>query len=197
MNGLPRVICARPTTWAIGLVLSGLAVSCDSPSVASPPSLISRDDDALFQTDSLGYTLRASPGGFYGEIGVTFTNRSSGTVYIVNCGGITAVQFERRVNAGWQMVWSAVVRACLSEPITVPAGATYRTRVWIFGGYPGSNSYPQFSIPDIAGEYRAVWVNVLSSYQERLPFGDPLPLEQRVSNRFMLATEPRLDDPAP
>lgn len=153
---------------------------------------ITRDVGALFQTDSLRYTLRAQSIGFDGEIGLTFTNRTGGTVYIVNCNEATAVSLEKRVAGQWETVWSPPIPLCLSQPITIAAGATYRTRIWIFGGYPGVNSYPKFSTTDIAGEYRAVWGQVLSSYQsDSLPFGTPLPTDRRVSNRFMLATERR------
>ena len=162
------------------------------PACLSAQAHITRDVGALFQTDSLRYTLRADSGGFEGEIGVTFTNRTSGTAYIVNCKGATAVSLEKRIAGQWKSVWSPPIPLCLSAPITVASGATYRTRVWIFGGHPGSNAYPQFSITDIAGEYRAVWGLVLSSYQtDSLPFGTPLPIDRRVSNRFMLMVDQR------
>ena len=151
---------------------------------------ITRDVGALFQTDSLRYTLRAQSVGFDGEIGLTFTNRTGGTVYIVNCNESTAVSLEKRVAGQWETVWSPPIPLCLSKPITIAVGATYRTRIRIFGGYPGANSYPKFSTTDIAGEYRAVWAQVLSSYQpDSLPFGARLPIDRRVSNRFILATE--------
>ena len=59
----------------------------------------------------------------------------------------------------------------------------------MFGGYPGSNAYPQFAVADPAGVYRAVWHDVLGSYQDRLPFGEPLPLSLRTSNRFTLTVQ--------
>jgi hypothetical protein len=162
------------------------------PACLAAQARITRDKGALFQTDSLRYRLRAADKGYDGEIGVTFTNRTSGTVYITNCHGATAVSLEKRVAGDWKNVWSPPIPLCLSPPITVPAGATYRTRIWIFGGYPEVNTYPKFSVTDIAGEYRAVWGQVLSSYQtDSLPFGAPLPMGHRVSNRFLLETERR------
>ncbi len=61
------------------------------PAFGGAQAQITRDIGALFQTDSLRYTLRATSWGLDGEIGVTFTNRTSGTVYIVNCKGATGV----------------------------------------------------------------------------------------------------------
>ena len=146
---------------------------------------------ALFQTDSLEYTLAAGVRGYSGEIGVRFTNRTGQTVYFVNCNGATGVRLEKRIGAQWQSVWSPVLPACLSAPITVQPGATHGFRIHVFGGYPGSNTAPQFAVADIAGEYRAVWPDALRSYQDRLPFGEPRALAHRVSNTFVLRVEPR------
>ena len=172
------------------LLVNGCQERAISAGVATV-SPVTRDAGALFQTDSLAYTLRAGGAGYQADVGVTLTNRTTGTIYIVNCGGATSVQLEKRVGIAWQGVWSPAIPLCLSPPITVSVGSTYRTRISIFGGYPGTNGHPQFSVADVTGEYRAVWGSVLSSYQDRLPFGDPLPLEWRTSNRFTLTAEPR------
>ncbi len=182
---------------AAGLVAAFALAGCQDPTLApdareAPSSVVStRDTAALFQTDSLAYTLRAGVSGYEGEIGVTLTNRTNGTIYIVNCREATGVRLEKRTSTGWQTVWSPHIPSCMSAPIVVPVGGVRRTRIPIFGGYPNSNAHPQFSVADVAGEYRAVWGSVLSSYQDRLPFGEPLPLESRTSNRFTLRTEPR------
>ena len=180
----------RITTFA--LVLCALAACGGDVTTAPGPTaklIAERDTDTGFQTDSLAYTLRAGRSGYETRIAAVFTNRSASTVYIVNCGGATAVSLEKLVGDQWQRVWSPVIPACLSQPITVPAGGTWRTELWVFGGYPGSNSYPQFEVADPAGVYRAVWHGVLISYQDRLPFGEPLPLPLRASNRFTLAVQ--------
>jgi|GEM_PF-1429763 len=173
------------------LLVNGCPERATSPGVTGVSPVV-RDTAALFQTDSLAYTLRAGSVGYQADVGVTLTNRTTGTIYIVNCSGSTNVQLEKRVGVAWQGVWSPAIPLCLSLPITVPVGSTYRIRISIFGGYSGTNTYPQFSVADVTGEYRAVWGSVLSTYQDRLPsFGEPLPLEWRTSNRFTLAAEPR------
>jgi hypothetical protein len=154
------------------------------------PAPVTRDSAALFQTDSLAYVLRADATTFDGAVGVTLTNRTGATLYIMNCGGSTGVTLEKRVSGQWQGVWSPGVLACLSPPITVSSGGTYRTNIRVSGGFPQSNLYPQLATADVAGEYRLVWRSVLSSYQDPLPFGEPLPLEWRVSNRFTLTVAP-------
>ena len=162
------------------------------PACDAAQAQITRDIGALFQTDSLRYTLRATSWGFDGEIGVTFTNRTSGTVYIVNCKGATGVFLEKHLAGQWRYVWAPPIQLCLSRPITVVPGATYRTHVRLVGGSPESFLAPKFSTSEIAGEYRAVWGQVLSSYlSDSAPFGVQLPIGQRVSNRFRLKADRR------
>jgi hypothetical protein len=176
-------------------VVLGLAACREpgtKPEVTATTADITRDDDAQFQTDSLAYTLGANSIGYVGEIGVTFINRTGATVYIVNCGGSTGLSLQKRIEGNWRGVWSPVVPLCLSPPITVTADGTYRTKIGIFGGYPNSNTFPQFAIQDIAGEYRAVWYSVLSTYQaSSSSFGEQLPLDARISNRFTIAVQSR------
>lgn len=193
------VRCAR-TAFARCCAITGVAViatgalGCGDSSVAPDSHAVTpvtRSATALFQTDSLAYTLRLGGNWYQGEIGVTFTNRTSAAVYIVNCGGATELRLEKLVDGQWRDFWAPVLFACLSAPITVPAGDTYRTRIGIAAGLPGTNTAPQFASPDITGEYRAVWTEVLSSYQDRLPFGEPLPLTARISNSFFLTAPAR------
>lgn len=145
----------------------------------------------LFQTDSTSYTLLAGSHGYQAEIKVRFTNRTADAVYFVNCSGATSVSLEKRIDDAWVEVWTPALQRCLSQPITVPPGGTYDWSISVFGGYPGTNTLPQFTVTNVAGNYRLVWHDALQSYQDRLPFGVPLALEQRVSNRFDLLSPPR------
>lgn len=189
MRRLPKYVASLLAASALSAVVAcGDQIAVSEP---VPDTSLLRDAAASFQTDSLAYTLRAGSVGYEGRVGVTLTNRSGRTAYIVNCNGATAVSFEKLVEGRWQAVWEPPIPACLSAPITVPAGETYRTSVYVFSGYPGTNWHPQFAGTEIAGVYRAVWHNVLRSFQPQLPFGEPLPLEARVSNRFALAVPTR------
>lgn len=141
---------------------------------------------ALFRTDSVAYTLRARDNGFETRIGVTFTNRTSDTTYFVNCNGSVGVSLEKMIDGNWRNAWSPVMPACLSPPIAVAPGATRSMPIELFAGFAGSNVYPQFAVAEISGIYRAVWNSAVTGYQSQLPFGEPLPLAQRTSNRFTL-----------
>jgi hypothetical protein len=178
------------------LLLSFVAAGCsggvEGDVIVDPTApLIARDLAALFQTDSLRYTLKAFSGSYDGTIGVVFTNGTPDTAFIVNCAGSTSLALEKLVDGGWVRAWSPVLPACLSPPIVIAPGRQYRSDVRIFSGYVGSNLYPQFSITDITGIYRIVWDNVLRTYQDRLPFGEPVGPDRRVSNRFELIAPPR------
>jgi hypothetical protein len=141
---------------------------------------------ALFRTDSVAYTLRARDNGYEAVIGVSFTNRTSDTTYFVNCNGAVGVSLEKLMEGNWRNAWSPVLPACLSPPIVVAPGATRSLPIRVFGGFPGSNVHPQFAVAEISGVYRAVWNSAVTHYQSQLPFGEPLPLAQRISNRFTL-----------
>jgi hypothetical protein len=157
-----------------------------SSSVAPP-----RDVEALFQMDSLRYALADDGSTYMTNLGVRFTNQTGATTYFVNCNGATSLRLEKLVDGAWKPAWSPILPLCLSQPIVVAAGAVHDSRIFVHAGHPGNNYYPKFAITDLEGIYRIVWNDALSSYQDRLPFGDPLPLVQRVSNRFALTVERR------
>jgi hypothetical protein len=176
---------ALGTAQITAVSAQNLAVDTITVTVAVPS--VDRDQFALFQTDSLHYRLSAKSHGYEGRIAYTFTNRTQAPVYIVNCNGITSLWMEKWIDGRWMPAWSPVIPACLSPPIVVQPNATYNAGIFVFSGYPGTRSHPQFSVPVITGVYRVVWKDVLSSYQDRAyPFGAPIPLEMRVSNRFVI-----------
>lgn len=153
---------------------------------------ISFRDAAAFQTDSLSYTLVSAAHGLEGKIAFVFTNPTSAPVYIVNCRGATALRLEKRSGDRWVPAWSPVIPLCLSPPIVVQPGQQYAGVVHVFGGHPSTNMHPQFVVDPVPGVYRIVWTDVLRTYNDRgNPFGEPLPLEQRVSNRFQLRVASR------
>ena len=122
---------------------------------------------------------------------MTFTNRTTATANFVNCQGGTGVELQKLVDDKWTSVWSPALLACLSPPIIVAPGGTHQSIISIFAGYPGSNYFPQFGTTAITGVYRAVWTEVVTDYQDRLPFGNPLPLPHRISNQFTISVKPK------
>lgn len=189
-----RVRAHGAGTAALELTMTadGQTVAATIPvTVARPGAGLTRDTAAAFQTDSLHYTLRATSSGWEARIGFVFTNPTAAPAYVVNCGGATGVTLEKLVDGAWRAGWHAIIPMCLSAPITIAPGARWEPSLYVFGGYPGGNTVPRFEAPDPTGVYRAVWHSVLRTYQDRLPFGDPLPLAQRTSNRFTLTAAPR------
>jgi hypothetical protein len=170
-------------------VLAALALAACSSATESDGAALTALPD--FQTDSVAYTLRSTDVGYEGTIGVRFTNRTSTTANFVNCRGGTGVELQKLVDNTWTSAWSPALLACLSAPIVVAPGGTHQSIISIFAGYKGSNYFPQFNITDIPGVYRAVWTEVVTDYQDRLPFGNPLPLEHRVSNQFTISVKPK------
>jgi hypothetical protein len=93
---------------------------------------------------------------------------------------------EKLVEGAWETVWSPLIPACLSPPITIAGGATYRVDLGIFGAVPGTNVAPQFTTTDLSGTFRLVWHSLVYDYQDHLPFGEPVPQESAMSNAFGL-----------
>lgn len=170
-------------------------LSACSYGVIDPPAgdtPLNRDSAAAFQTESLSYTLVPTAQGLEGEIAFIFTNPTAEPVYIVNCRGMTALRLEKQSGDTWITAWSPVILQCLSPPIVVQPGQQYSGVVHVSSGYPSTNLHPQFSVDPIPGVYRIVWDDVLRTYDDgTYPFGEPIPHEQRVSNRFRLLVASR------
>lgn len=183
-------ILLKRTVPLLALAIGASCSSSTHPEGAALPNGIAAAA-ADFQTDSSSYTLRTTTIAYEGVINVTYTNRSQVTANFVNCRGGTGVELQKLVAGEWKLAWSPVLLLCLSPPIVVPNAGQHQFAIPVFGGYPESNVFPRFSVAEIPGTYRLVWTNVVANYQDRLPFGDPLPLEHRVSNQFTIQVQPR------
>ncbi len=170
------------SVWTLLIIATLLCASaCDT--YTGPD----REDEHPIQTDALLYDLDSDGFGLRVDIPYTFTNRSDGAVYLVNCNGGFGLHLDREGDDGWQLAWSPVLNLCLSPPIVIERNATYIDTLRVRAGEYGSNNYPQFDVEDPAGTYRIVWTAALSSFDANAsPFGEQIPLEQRISNRFAL-----------
>ena len=170
------------------LLLLLAAAACDDSAVApwSVNTFAAQDSLRHFRTDAAAYSLTTTNLGTEGRVGVTLTNRSGRTMYFVNCNGATSLSIQHLDGARWSGFWSPVLRDCLSPPITVPDGGTHFFDIRIFAGKAGSNVHPQFGAAPRTGVYRVIWHDVYFTYQPRLPWGEPVPESQRVSNTFHL-----------
>lgn len=170
---VPRVV--RFTAGAL------LAVVLGCTDLAGPH----RDETLNLQTDALSYVLVPNREGLATQIPYTFTNRTAGSVYLVNCLGGFGLHLERREGQRWESVWGPVLPSCLSEPIVIPPGALFADTVHVWGGV-NADVGPTFDPATAAGRYRLVWDDAYASFQPFLPWGDTIPLQERTSNEFEL-----------
>lgn len=176
--------------FGAGFALLLLACGSDAaPTEGDGP--LERDASAAFQTDSMSYGLVRTTQEYQGRVEMQYTNQRRDTVYVVNCGGATAVRLERLVAGQWRSAYEPPVLNCFSQPIVVAPGASRRFTLLIGAGVAGSAVEPRWPYADVDGTYRIVWGQFLSSYREdRQPRGETLPLDQRLSNRFRLVLSP-------
>ena len=79
--------------------------------------------------------------------------------------------------------WSPTIPLCLSAPIVVAPGTTFRTRLLIFAGRPVTNTEPKFLVGTIDGAFRMIWGAL--SYSG--PAREMIPNDERISNRFSIS----------
>jgi len=158
----------------------------DAPNGRAPDTPgIQRDPGPATQTDSLHYRLSLRDGQQVAEMMVTFRNPTADTVYFIHCNGATPVQLQVPLEEPWVSVWTSEQDACFSPPIAVPPSDSLRRRVLLFDGFkPGDSQMP---LPVVPATYRLVWAGLVRKSTSSAPVGDPLPLEQRTSNPFLLS----------
>jgi hypothetical protein len=148
---------------------------------------VPRDLSAPMQTDTLLYTIRVN-GSLYEattSIRYVYTNLTSTTVYVeATCGGYAPPSLDKFEGGTWVFAWGAAVGACKGPPITIATGQSHSDSLSVVAGTPSSNIEPKFLVKDVPGIYRLVWHGVAAT-----PGGAEIPLEQRVSNRFVLESQ--------
>ena len=161
---------------------------------ACGPFDIDQEFTPLLQTDSSRYTLRETPSGRVEvEIPYTFENRTGAPVFIVNCHGGFLLVLQKEEGGQWVNAWSRDVPACLHNPIVIDMWAQFSDVVYVSACDPDSNCSPKFKDRNATGVYRIRWssISALSSFDAyRSPFGEPIPVQFRVSNPFELV-DPR------
>lgn len=177
MRDSPRGRTPRSAATALALLL----VSC------SPSPQVDRDPTALLQTGALSYALERTELGYRAIIPWTFRNETGGPVYLEHCDGDVRPLLEMDRDGMWFPAWEPYRDTCGSPPLVVPPGGTYADTLELFGAPPQSNVMPVFVFPEIEGVYRMVWPLAHAAYDTAAGVaGELLPLEQRVSNRFVL-----------
>jgi hypothetical protein len=163
------------------LVSALLAGACDSLLSVDP------DPEPAMQTDGLEFRLQSSGSGFEGEIPYSYSNDSGSRIYLVNCNQQLDARLERKSGDDWVLGWAPVLNLCLSAPIIIEPGEIFHDTLRIYAARYGSNSAPQFQFENPEGIYRIRWESALTSFDpDQYPFGEPLGLEKRTSNKFVL-----------
>lgn len=179
---LPRRIVA--TGW---LSLAGCSGPAPAPpsdeSAERPPIALERTEP--FRTNRREYRFVLESDVVTGKVEYRYTNHSARAVHFANCGGSIALHLERKDPDGWRSVWTPMVPACLSPPVTVRPGEVLEGAVPVRAGTPGSEVAPTFPVDRPAATYRLVGSG-MSDDLDRYPRGPDRPLDERVSNPFVI-----------
>lgn len=163
-------------------------ISCGAPDTSSESASASPAADKsppLLTTDSTEYTLQWDGRGWFTTIRFEYQNSSGDTLYVVNCNQHVTLNVQKRDSLRWTDFWYGATDACLSAPIEIAPGATYRGELPIWGAPAGNTSTTAFVSDDFSGTYRLKWNQLLRNYTGQPPhLGDTLPELQRVSNHF-------------
>jgi hypothetical protein len=118
----------------------------------------------------------------------TYTNRTGGRVYLVNCNGNVAPSLQLERDTGWANWWGPATNACLSPPVIIEPGAVYRDSAMIAIASFDSTRNSEIFTATGPITVRFIWHQALSSYDADLQsFGTHVPLEQRVSHPIRLS----------
>lgn len=146
------------------------------------------DADIVFRTSATAYDWTENGDSTYQvDIPLTYRNESADTLYIVNCNGHLPFALERREPEGWIPFFMMVTNGCLSPPITIEPGATYRTVAQLAVRLANCNLPPGAGRAEMSGEFRLAWHSLRRRYEAHGPtLGDTLEAGLRRSNSFTL-----------
>jgi hypothetical protein len=135
--------------------------------------------------------------GAYGPettITTTFTNSTGRPLYLVNCNGSFSTGLQQKENERWIDVWAPEMNACLSPPIVIQPGEHRSTTIVPASGAHAAVSSRDNSTRINGGTYRVAWHGLYTSFDMNAhPWGEELPLEQRVSAAIIIDPPHPLD----
>lgn len=172
------------TRTTLSLCMAAAAILAGCGTATGPQDL----DAPPIRTSAAEYTLERDDWGWRAQIPYTFVNRTGEDVYLTNCRGGFALRLDRwdEDEGEWVMAWSPTLLMCLSPPIVIPAGDVFQDTIRLFAAHPDRNAGPKFESDEVGGTYRIVWIAASHGYVEGEGRGEPIPLEYRVSNPFVL-----------
>lgn len=164
-----------------------VAQACDHATISpvdNGDTVSVRDSLTWLHTSSVAYELSGSGNTVGGAVPFSFTNPLPDTVYFVNCHRELSMILLQFSGAAWQSIWSRPSSLCLSAPIAIPPGSTFRDTL----------SIEQLPVSRLAqgSTYRLKWTNnLVTHYNGSSPsFGLPIPDSLLHSNRFGLGIGP-------
>jgi hypothetical protein len=137
--------------------------------------------DAPIQTDKKVYKVAVTPRSVKFTINYSYVNRTAGAVFLPTCWRPYRPVIEKKVEGRWETVFQSAELMCAGPPVRIEPGEKYRDTFDVEAFLPGNNMHPKLKVDvrEIEGVYRLVH---LFSGQ-----GQPLSLEDRISNEFKLA----------
>lgn len=197
---------ARPVVAAVLVLLFGCGAPSDAPErpseapradpaqeAAGPPDPSGVDGRARLVPGASQFTLR--PDGVAERASIPFVYRNEGpdTLYHPTCRDESgrpghAIGLQRPVDGEWTDVWFPVLNECLSDPVIILPGERHSgtVEIWL---HPQDSVHAVHLTPasDLSGPFRLVWLHLLRTYDpEAYPFGEEIPLTERVSGSFTL-----------
>jgi hypothetical protein len=179
---------------ALPALILAFAVACADPGVRVPAdSSADLASSTGLQTSDTVYTLARD--GIMERTAIAFRYRNARPTPLFHptcrpSGGepTVAISIEKLVGGEWRHAWSQPLPACLSEPIVIASGDTYADTLHVIL-HPQDSVINTWLVPaaPLGGQYRLVWHQLLTSYAPNdYPFGEELPLDERVSQPFQL-----------
>ncbi|MCY3808916.1 MAG: Ig-like domain-containing protein [Gemmatimonadetes bacterium] len=183
-SGLVTAVASGTTTVT---ATSGSAKGMATVTVEEPAIVTDGDSFELTKEEWGGHTWYTT------AIPYSFTNRTGSKVYLPNCRGGFEIKLEVEAAGDWIYYWSPILLNCLSPPIVIEPDEVYQGFVDVLGCTSGGSCAPRLTLPRTdSTAHRIVWTDALSSYDEDgPPWGDLIPLEERVSNHFTLVVVSR------
>lgn len=170
--------------WAAAMALSTFGCGLLSPEV----------EDTALVTDGTSFRLDTTSASghlwYRGQVPYSFTNRTGSQVYLPNCRGGLDVRLEMEAADEWVGVWPLDLVICHDPPIVIEPDEVCQTTLHV--ACTSCSWLPPGMSPTASTRYRIMWGQALSSYDEdTYPFGELIPLEERVSNPFTFEVVPR------
>ena len=178
-------------------ILLIVLLACTKPEPPPPPTELKPAPPVVqlpVRTDRARYVMGEGPFGPETKIVTTFTAPKDKPLYLMNCNGQFSIGLQRLEGERWVYAWSVEMNACLSEPIVIPAGGTRAGSMTVASGVDALVSSRRTERKVGAGTYRAAWHGLYTSFDVKArPWGEELPLEQRVSAPFTIEEAPPPD----